>query len=125
MIVRNTSLAKVGYSIISPYKDPNVNEANIIPKPIPAISILSIYFHMTYNLKKYVKTDLEVLIALIPFVSHSHPPNLFTSYVREISFHAFFPPSFIPRRLSHRNFEINSVFLIPYVRTIRCVLNKH
>jgi hypothetical protein len=41
MIVRNTSLAKVGFSVISPYKDPTVNEANIIPKPVPTISIPS------------------------------------------------------------------------------------
>jgi hypothetical protein len=123
MIVRNTSLAKIGYSVISPYKDPNVTEDNIIPKPFPAISILSTYFHMThYNLRKSVTADLGVLIALIPTVSHSHPPNLLTSHLREISFHAFSPPSFIPRRLSHRNFEINPVFLIPYIGLIHCVL---
>jgi hypothetical protein len=121
--VRNTSLAKVVYSVISPCKDPNVNEANIIPKPVPAISILSTYFQMTsYNLRKSVTADLEVLIALIPIESHSHPPNLFTSHLREISFRAFLPPSFIPRRLSHRNFEINPVFLFPYIRLILCVV---
>jgi len=120
MIMRNTYPAKAGCPVFSPYKDPNVNEANIIPKPVPAISILSTYFHMTsYNFRKSVTAELEVLIALIPIVNHSHPPNLFTSHLREISFHAFFPPSFIPRRMSHRNFEINPVFLIPYIRLIR------
>ena len=123
LIVRNTSLGKVGYSVISPCKEPNVSEVNIIPKPVPAISILSTYFHMTsYNLRKSVAAALEVLIALIPIVSHSHPPNLFTSHLREISFRAFFQTSFIPRRPSHRNFEINPVFLIPYNRLIRCAL---
>jgi hypothetical protein len=123
MIVRNISLAKVGYSVISPHKDPSVHEANIIRKPVPTISILSTYFHMTScNLRKSVTAELEVLIALIPIVSHTHPPNLITSHLREISFHTFFPPPFIPRRLSHRNFEINPVFLILYIRMIRCVL---
>lgn len=65
--------------------------------------------------------ELEVLIALIPIVDHSHLPNLFTSHLREISFHAFFPPSYIQRRMSHRDFGINPVFLILYIRLIRCV----
>ena len=85
-----------------------MNDANIIPKPVPAISILRAYFHMaTYNFRKSVTAELEVLVALIPTVNHSHSPNLFTSHPREISFLAFFPPYFIPRRMSHRNFEIN------------------
>ena len=110
MTVKDTSLAKVRYSVISSCKDPNVNEANIILKPVPAISILSTYFHMiSYNLRKSVTADPAVVIALILIVSHSHPPNLFTSHLREISFRAVFPP-FIPRRLSHRNFRTNSVF---------------
>ena len=54
------------------------------------MSILSTYFHMkSYDFRKSVALDFEVLTALMAIVSHLHPPNLSATHLREISCNVF------------------------------------